>query len=91
MDEKSIMQSIKFYEDLRHHLLLAYERSTEFFVMYVPATKQWQDCNISFSNFQHDYEYKEISREEAIQKTDGVLPEAELKDYLAIIQGNSSF
>ena len=91
MDEKSILQGIKFYEDLRHHFLLAYERRTEFFVMYVPEVKQWQECHISFLSFQHDYEYKGISREEVSRKTDGVLPEAELKKYLALIQSNSAF
>ncbi len=91
MNETGIMQNLKYYEDLRHHFLLAYESYTEFFVMYVPETKQWNDCNISFSNFQHDYEYKEISKEEIIQKTQGVLPELKLKEYLTIIRSNSSF
>lgn len=91
MDGMSIMQNVKYYEDLRNHFLLAYERHTEFFVMYNPETKQWNDCHISFSNFQHDYEYKEVSKEEIIQKTEGVLPESELKEYLAMIRRNSSF
>ncbi len=91
MDEMSIMQNIKYYEDLQNHFLLAYESHTEFFVMYIPETKQWKDCNISFSNFRHDYEHKEISKEEVIQKTEGVLPELKLKEYLAIIRSNRSF
>ncbi len=91
MDEMSVMQNLKYYEDLRHHFLLAYERCTEFFVTYDPETKQWNDCNISFSNFQHDHEYKEISKEEIMQKTQGVLPESKFKEYLTMIRSNSSF
>lgn len=90
MDEKIIMQNIKYYEDLRNHFLVAYEKHTEFFVMYIPEKKQWNDCLISFLDFQHDYEYKEISKEEATQKTDGNLPESKLKEYLAILRSNMS-
>lgn len=90
MDGMSIMPNIKYYEDLQNHFLLAHEKHTEFFVMYIPETKQWKDCHISFSNFQHDYEYKEISKEEMIQKTEGVLPESKFKEYLAMVRSNMS-
>ena len=88
MDEMTIIKNIKYYEDLDNGFLLAHEKHTEFFVMYVPETKQWKDCRISFLNFQHDYIYKEISKEEIIQKTDGVLPESNFKEYLAILRKN---
>ena len=84
------MENIKYYIDLHNHFLLAHEKHTEFFVIYVPEAKQWQDCHISFSSFQHDYEYKEISKEEMIQRTNGVLPESEFKEYLKIIRSNTS-
>lgn len=82
------MQNIKYYEDLDNRFLLAYEKHTEFFVIYNPDTKQWKDCNISFATFQHDCAYKEISEEEIIKKTDGVLPESNYKEYLTILRRN---
>lgn len=82
------MENIKYYEDLTNYNLLAYERITEFFVKYDFETKKWNDCNISFLVFKHDYEFKEISREEALQKTAGNLPETKLKEYHAILSEN---
>lgn len=82
------MDNIKYYEDLTHKFLLAYESSTEFFVRYNPETNQWQDCNISFLCFKHDYDYKEISKEEVIKRTNGTLPEEKLKNFLIMINKN---
>ena len=83
------MENLKYYQDLRNNFLLAYEKSTEFFVMYIPETKEWADCNISFSNFKHDYDFKELSGEEALEKTNGSLPESMFQQYLDTINKNS--
>ena len=45
--------------------LLAYEKSSEFFVRYIPQTNEWEDCNTSFSDFRHDYYFREVSKEDA--------------------------
>lgn len=82
------MGEIKYYQDLRNNLLLAYEKSVAFFVMYVPETNEWTDCNISFSAFQHDYAYREIIREEALKITNGNLPDAMFRQYLDILRKN---
>ena len=82
------MANIEYYKDIDHEFLLAYERSTEFFVMYVSATNEWKICNISFSNFVHDYCFKEISKEEAIRITNGNLPETMLAQYSDMINNN---
>lgn len=81
------MEKLRFYIDLDNNFLLAHERSTEFFVRYIPSLNEWEECIISFSNFVHDYYFKEITREEAIQKTNGRLPDIELKSYLNKIRG----
>jgi len=82
------MKKLKYYQDLTNNFLLAYEKSVEFFVMYIPQRKEWIDCNISFLQFKHDYYFKEISREDAIQKTDGNLPESMFQQYLDTISEN---
>lgn len=82
------MKNIKYYEDLMSCNLLAHEDATEFFVRYIPESQQWQDCNISFSIFKHNYYYNEISREEVIQRTAGNLPEEKFKEYQSILFEN---
>lgn len=82
------MENIKYYEDLRNSFILAYEKSTEFFVIFVSKEKGWADCSISFSSFIHDYEFREISKEDAIKKTDGSLPESLYYKYLDMLSNN---
>ena len=83
------MERLAYFEDRANGFLLAYERSTEFFVRFLPKTGEWEDCGISFMAFRHDHDFTEISREEALKKTDGRLPEAEFKQYLDLIARNS--
>lgn len=82
------MDKLKYFEDLDHHFLLAYERSTEFFVMFNPKENVWVDCNITFSNFKHDYYYNELSEEEVSERTNGNLPKSELSEYVKLLHNN---
>ena len=83
------MKTLKYYLDVDNGFLLAHEKASEFFVIYNQDTGEWADCNITFSSFKHDYYLKEISREEAAQKTNGRLPETKLREYLDLIDQNS--
>lgn len=85
------MDGLRYYEDLSRGVLLAYEESVEFFVAYIPKTKEWTDCGISFLKFRHDYAFREVCREEALEKTDGNLPEEMLRRYIDMINGNKKF
>ena len=82
------MEKLRYYLDLDNGFLLAHEKTTEFFVRYIRGTGEWEPLMISFSNFKHDYNFKEISKEEALQKSDGCLPEREFRSYLTIINKN---
>ncbi len=82
------MENLEYYLDTQNSFLLAYEKSTEFFVRYIEKLNQWEDCNISFSNFKHDYAFKKISKEEAYSITNGNLPEAKLQQYIRTIRKN---
>ncbi len=82
------MENLKYYEDYEHNLLLAYEKNTEFFVMYIPPRKEWVDCNLSFSNVKHDYSLREISKEEASDKTNGNLPVLMYEQYIRLLRRN---
>ena len=72
------------------NFLFAYEKSTEFFITYIPKTDEWVDYSISFSNFKHDHDFTEISEEDAAKITKGNLPEAMLQQCRDIIQKNST-
>lgn len=82
------MEDLKYYEEMANQTLLAHERSTEFFVKYVPEMKEWEDCGISFSQFKHDYPFREMSREQVMQITGGNLPEAAFKEYTEMLNRN---
>lgn len=82
------MQEIKYYEDIDNHFLLAHESETEFFVKYNPNTNEWENCNVSFSTFKHDYYFREIDKKEALTLSNGNLPEAKFNDYIRMINRN---
>ena len=82
------MENLRYYFDVNNNLVLAYEKSTEFFVVFNSTENKWIDCNVSFAQFRHDYEFSEISQEEASSRTNGVLPKLEYKQYLDMIKSN---
>ena len=87
--ERIDVENLKYYKDLNHDFLLAYEKSTEFFVVFRPENNKWEDCNISFSKFRHDYEFIEVGKEEVIKKTSGNLPLALFQQYSDLLKRNS--
>ena len=82
------MKELRYYKDNGNNYLLAYERSCEFFVRYLPATDEWETCPITFSNFLHDYNPTEVSRDAAYEITGGNLPEELLEKYLRMLARN---
>lgn len=79
---------MRYYEDISNGFLLAYERSSEFFVRFIPEVGEWEDCNISFSEFIHDYNFREISVDEAMKKSNGRLPDEEHRRYMDMLNRN---
>jgi hypothetical protein len=86
-----IYENLKYFIDISHNFLFAYERSTEFFVRYIEKTKEWEACNISFSNFKHDYAFRAVDEDEAIKITNGNLPEAAFRQYTNMINRNLGY
>ena len=80
-------EEIRYYLDTRNNILLAYERITDFFVMFTQE-KEWKRCGITFMMFQHDQEYETVSKENALIITNERLPEAEFQEYLNMINQN---
>jgi len=84
------MNELKYFLDTDNDFLLAYDKNTEFFVRYIPETDKWVDCDISFSQFRHDYCFRSVDREEALHIANGNLPDALLQQYINMIDKNKS-
>ena len=84
------MPKIEYYLDTGNGFLLAYEKSTEFFVRFVPSKNEWETVEISFSQFRHDYEFKALSESEAVKLSKGATADTALEQYRDMIKRNKS-
>ena len=83
------MEELKYYIDLDNDVVFAYEGTTEFFVFYAIKANEWKPESISFRAFGRDRYYKEISREEALARTNGSSPEPLLCEYVKMLRRNA--
>ena len=79
------MKDLEYFIDVDNGFLLAYEGESEFFVRYLEASDEWEDCPITFSQLRHDYCFREAEREEVLRRTNGNLPEALYRQYSDLI------
>ena len=84
------MDKIKYYIDKTAGFLFAYEKSCEFFVRYIPKSKEWEQCDFSFSSFVHDRDFLEIDKCEALRMADGNSPEVAYIKYTDMLGKNLS-
>ena len=57
-------------------------------MQYVAKNKSWQYSHISFSEYQHSYNYEKVGREFALKYTDSNLPDNMFNQYKQIIINN---
>ena len=82
------MEELKYYIDLDNDTVLAYDKTTEFFVCYATEKNEWRTVDASFLAFKHDRYYKDISRDEALARTNGSSPEPLYREYLNMLRRN---
>ena len=83
------MHDLEYYEIKADATVFVRERSSEFFAIYSPLTKKWtQPENITFMELTHDRDYMKITKEDAIKKADGSLPEELYLEYTALLGRN---
>ena len=83
------MQDLEFYEIKKDGVVFVRQKSTEFFALYSPTTKKWcQPDNITFMQLTHDYDYTQITKQEAFNKTDQKALATLLQSYLSILKSN---
>ena len=85
------MEFFEYYEVLDDGVVFARERSTDFFALYSPHTKQWcQPNNISFMQLMHDRDCMEISKEDAYKKANGSALESLFQEYVSLLKRNQT-
>ncbi len=83
------MDNFEYYEVIEDGVVLVRERSCEFFALYSPVTKKWtQPEVITFMKLTHDRDYRTITKEDALLKTDGDALSALYLEYTALIERN---
>lgn len=81
---------LKYYLEHTYKDLVAYEKETEFFVIFNRRDSVWNNMPYSFMVFAHDYidSYVEIDEARASSITNGILPYEKLEEYHDILESN---
>lgn len=82
------MNELEYYLDIKNGYVCCYDRDVEFFVFYSKKDQKWMKSNITFLQFCHDYDYREISFDEALILCDDVLPDDTYYEYLEMLATN---
>lgn len=82
------MNHLEFYLDLKNDFLCLYDPDVEFFGIYYKNKNAWTRSKISFSQFFHDYDSKEISYEDAMLYCDNNFPNELYYGYLEMLFEN---
>ena len=83
---------LKYYLEQTNNDLVAYEKATEFFVIFNRRDSVWNYMPYSFMVFTHDYidSIVEIDEKQAFSITNGILPYQKLEEYHNIWKKNGS-
>lgn len=85
------MENFEYYEVIEDGVVFIRERSCEFFALYSPVTKKWcQPENITFMELTHDRDYRIITKEDALGKTDGAALLSLYREYAALLERSRS-
>lgn len=74
--------------DEQNEILSAYDKETDFFAQYRSDVGKWQLSKLSFVQFRHDYNYKQIDQAAAAKITNGVLADTLFAQFVDIIEAN---
>ena len=83
---------LKYYSEQVHGDIVAYEKETEFFVIFNRRDSVWNYMPYSFMVFFHDYIDSIVLIDEAqvASVTNGILPYQKLQEYHDILNSNRS-
>ena len=81
---------LKYYLEKAKGDIVAYEKATEFFVIFNRKDSVWNNMPYSFMVFMHDYveSVVEIDEAQASSLTNGKLPYEKLKKYHDMLDAN---
>ena len=84
------MKALRYFLDSSDGILFAYEKESDFLVVYNSGIEEWVNCELSFMQVRHDRELSEISVNEATAKAGGKSADEEYQKYLSILNLNGS-
>ena len=81
---------LKYYLEQVKNDVVAYEKATEFFVIFNHRDSVWNNMPYSFMVFMHDYidSIAEISEKQALSITNGISPYQKLEAYHDMLNFN---
>lgn len=82
------MYQLKYYLNLKNNFVCCYDPDVEFFVVYSREENVWVSSRISFSQFSHDYVYKQITFEDAMVLCSDNIPNEKYFKYLETLFKN---
>ena len=82
------MKELEYFLNMDNKTLVAYNEETEFFARFIENISKWEKCKISFMQFEHDYCYKLITKQEALKITKGKSVNKLFKEYLDMLDNN---
>ena len=87
-----IDMELRYYLEQVHEDIVAYEKATEFFVIFNRRDSVWNYMPYSFMVFIHDYidSIIEIDEKQVLSITKGILPYQRLEEYHNILDFNRS-
>ena len=84
------MKALRYFLDSSDGILFAYEKESDFLVVYNFGIEEWVNCEFSFMQVRHDRELSEISVNEATAKVGSKSADEEYQKYLNILNLNGS-
>ena len=87
---ENMEESKKLTYYLAEETLFAYGDFYDFLQTYNKESGQWETCRVSFSQFLHDFWYREISEDEARAISEGCLPTEAYQKYCEVFSGFQS-
>lgn len=82
------MCQLEYYLDLKNNFVCCYDSDVEFFAVYSKEENAWVSSRISFSQFSHDYVYKEITFGDAMSLCNDNIPDEKYFEYLETLFKN---
>ena len=81
------MKELEYFLD-QNNYLYCYDNDVEFFAVFLPKENKWVKSKISFTAFSHDYDYKDVTYDEACKICNNIFPDDMYFEYIEMLFTN---